>query len=69
MDIVIPKLRWAWDTIYKWFKKELNLQDKVEVTPSAYHMHPDDSIKTKELKKKLTRMRVLRRKKEVKNEL
>jgi hypothetical protein len=67
MDIVIPTIKSVWGKIYKWFKKELSLQDKAEVTSSAYHMHPDDSKKTKELKKKLTRMRVLRRKKEVKN--
>lgn len=67
MYIVIPTIKSVWGKIYKWFKKELDLKDKVQVSSSAYHMHPDDSKKTKELKKKLTRMRVLKRKKEVNN--
>lgn len=64
---MIPTFKNAWTRVYKWFKKELDVQDKVEVTSTTYYIHPGDSKKQRDGKKKLTRMRVIKRKKEANN--
>lgn len=79
MFIVVPIIKNVISKVYNWFnKKEMVTPDKLEVVSTTYFVkdvpdgqqsdgqQPDGS---QGIKKKLTRMRVIKRTKGVKNEL
>ena len=67
---MVPSIKSVISKVYNWFNKaDMVTPDKLEVVSTTYFVHQDDDEKPKVRKKRLTRMRVIKRTKEVNNEL